>query len=320
MDVEMSTPCIGVMKFPNEILEKISINMDPNSLFVVGQVCQKWSDVVQMIHEKAWKFITRVIMLKKDTIGPNFKQRGWIEGVHSIYQCKCINIERDLVIYKDMEQLNSDLELLELIDCDLEFLPNPSQSRIEAASRLAAAGILNSIRYLVIDEIDLTSIQYLQQLVSIVQDYLELMDVTKKDLLRIFGYVKCEKFFRFWNYKDELDDSEIESLAEALGSRVKWFDCCNCKKPFSYIQKYDGKGKCEEIEILYQVYTEEDLIDFESDWAKFGDWAGSREWTRKLKNKYYNEVLLHVQYNSSNAYYANQKSLVQSKISRKNPM
>merc|ERR1712029_92747 len=114
----------------------------------------------QLIHDQAWKSLTKTVMLKKDTIGPKYEGRGWIEGVHSINQCRCIDITRDLVIYNDMKQLNSDLELLEsLVKIDapeqvkneMEFLKLTNYVRlllrcetlpeIQAASRLAAAGI-----------------------------------------------------------------------------------------------------------------------------------------------------------------------------------
>ena len=97
---------VGVEKLPNETLENIFNNLDPSSLNVVGQVCEKWRDVVQLIHDQAWKSLTKTVMLKKDTIGPKYEGRGWIEGVHSINQCKCIDIARDLVIYNDMKQIS----------------------------------------------------------------------------------------------------------------------------------------------------------------------------------------------------------------------
>merc|ERR1719394_1723412 len=100
-----------------------------------------------------------------------------------------------------MKQLNSDLELLESlvkIDApeqvknDMEFLKLTKYEfvalrcktlpEIQAASRLAAAGILNSIGKLTIVGIDLTSIRNLRHLIGSVNiDLLLLWGVTHSD-------------------------------------------------------------------------------------------------------------------------------------------
>ena len=83
-------------------------------------------------------------MLKAEIIGPNYKSRGWVEQDHSWKTCNCINIGRELVLYKDIELLVHDMEIIE----DASW--NSRQDSLETmeiitleqakATRFAAAG------------------------------------------------------------------------------------------------------------------------------------------------------------------------------------
>ena len=279
---------VGVEKLPNETLENIFNNLDPSSLNVVGQVCEKWRDVVQLIHDQAWKSLTKAVMLKKDTIGPKYEGRGWIEGVHSINQCKCIDIARDLVIYTDMKKLNSDLELLEslveiddpeqlknemerlkLTNCEFVDMICETLPEIQAASRLAAAGLLNSIGRLTIVGIDLTSIRHLRHLIGSVKNDLFLFNVTHSDWTTIFKFIKCEQFK--FNSR-ALNDAELESLTEVLKVGVEGFFSYENDSPLPLIENYDGKGKCKNIILLAISHFGFDIEE------KIWNWTTSRGW------------------------------------------
>jgi len=64
-----------------------------------------------MVHEKAWKSVTKAVKLKTKLIGPKYKKIGWFKNKHTWNKCKCINIARDLVFYEDIELLDADADL-----------------------------------------------------------------------------------------------------------------------------------------------------------------------------------------------------------------
>merc|ERR1719312_1284964 len=99
---------------------KIFSNLDPSNLLMAGQVCQQWSQVVKMIHDDAWKSVTRAVMLDKETIGPNYKARGWIEEEHSLMECKCHEMSKNLFLYGDIEKFDCDLKVLFTTEDSLE--------------------------------------------------------------------------------------------------------------------------------------------------------------------------------------------------------
>jgi len=154
---EMSVPIFNnYSKIPNEILLQIFSHMDTRSLMMAGKVCKKWSDIVQIIqHDKAWKSLTKAVLVNAEIIGPVYKKRGWVEHKHSWNICKCINISRDLIPYDDRELLDKDMKHLKSIDMradgdrgvgKIELLENKKREKsADAFARLAAAGILQYI-------------------------------------------------------------------------------------------------------------------------------------------------------------------------------
>ena len=52
MTEEMSCQS-NLIQFPNEILLMIFNHLDTGNLTVAGQVCKRWSDIVQIFHDKA---------------------------------------------------------------------------------------------------------------------------------------------------------------------------------------------------------------------------------------------------------------------------
>ena len=160
---------------PKEILMKIFSNLDLSSLLMAGQVCHKWSEVVKMIHDDAWKSVTRAVMLDKETIGPNYKARGWIEEDHNLMECKCLEMSKNLFLYGDIEKFDFDLKVLFTTDDtykrfefeeaanffrhgnkDLMLILTLQQiGEIEAIGRLAAAGIITEVEILNLKNINL---------------------------------------------------------------------------------------------------------------------------------------------------------------------
>ena len=142
----MSDFYTDITKFPNEILVEIFNNLDIESLDEVSRVCRKWNAIVQWIHDKAWKSITKAIALERSILGPKYEDRGWHEEEHSMSDCLCFEIAKDVVFYDDVELLQRDIELIEMNTREKlhEFMDieEPNLEEVQAASRLSAAGII----------------------------------------------------------------------------------------------------------------------------------------------------------------------------------
>ena len=78
-----------LMKVP-EILEKIFSYLDSNSLYVAGRVCQKWSAIVQLIHDDAWRSLTKAVNLMPHKIGPKYKKRKVGLNKHTAGTCASV--------------------------------------------------------------------------------------------------------------------------------------------------------------------------------------------------------------------------------------
>merc|ERR1719342_484862 len=72
-----------------------------------------WVENEHMIHDKAWKSVTKANPFRPKYIGPKFKKLGWVENEPTWNICECINIARDFVFYDDIELLEADLKELE---------------------------------------------------------------------------------------------------------------------------------------------------------------------------------------------------------------
>jgi len=282
MTEEMSCQS-NLTQFPNEILLMIFNHLDTGNLTVAGQVCKRWSDIVQIFHDESWRSLTEVVMLKAGILRPKFGSRGWVEQEHDWNTCNCFNIARELIFYEDIELLINDLESL-----DEDWIEISGLKKAEAISRLAAAKIITSIDNLQIFGFiyDLSSLKNLSHLLRIVKDGLYLINVTINDIPTFFSHIRCTKLdiSMLWDM-DYFSDKDIESLTEVLNNKVEQFtfesDCCK----FPYIENYNGEGKCREIHFGYNdshyVYDEE----FASDLPKIQEWANSKGWTvEDIKN------------------------------------
>jgi len=290
----MSNPSNYLLKFPNEILLTIFSHLDTSSLYVTGQVCKRWCDIVKIIHDKSWRSLTNAVMLKADIIGPNYKNRGWVEQEHSWDTCRCIEITRELVPYDDLDQMENDMEIV-------EYLMYPSQAyhgetsieikndleHPEAASRLAAAGILTNIDDLDFCEFkhNLSSVENLGHLVRIVENEVFFADAICKDFSTLFSDISCKSLY-FLMHKEILQDSDINRLGEVLKHRVEKFSFrLGCSINFPYIKNYDGTGKCREI--VFEYDEDDDVGEFESDLSECQSWARSKGWTVEVIDETY---------------------------------
>jgi len=302
---------VDVMDLPKEILIEIFSNLDVSNLDVVAKVCGKWSVITQMIHDKAWKSVSRAVQLKSDIIGPLFEKRGWIEAEHGMDQCKCIKMSIDLLIYDDLQILNSDLELFKLYEAESSFyeflrslrqegdrfyeideIEYPELTEIQAFSRLSAAGVLNNIRNAIIGDdkllSEVLSIKHVGQFLSNIKESLEILEgldyPQEYDLTNLFRWINCKEFTLAW-HENAFSNAEIESLTEVLNRRVEKFSYkFGCEPFLPYIEQYDGRGKCHEIELVYAVvpkYFDNNDEDFTYLWdrRKLMDWAETRGWT-----------------------------------------
>jgi len=279
----MSCPSNYLKQFPNETLQTIFRHLDSSSLYVAGQVCKRWSDIVQIVHDESWRSLTKAVMLKAEIIGPKYKSRGWVEQEHSWKTCNCINIGRELVLYEDIELLVHDMEIIE--NASLKSRQNClviiTLEEAKAATRFAAAGILTTIDYLNLDiylreNDDFASVENMCLLVKITKNELFLQSNVSKHFINLFSHIHCT-YLEVLFYEEILTDMEIKSLTEVLNDGVeKIVFRLVCCIHFPYIENYDGKGKCHVIEFEYEDGHDE---EYESDVQKMQEWANSNGWT-----------------------------------------
>jgi len=298
----MSCPSNHLMQFPNETLLMIFNHLDGSSLYEVGRVCKRWSDVVQILHDESWRSLTKAVMLKADIIGPKYKSIGWVEQKHRWITCNCINISKNLVPYEDIELLIKDKYVLERrLYPDLPFscwgrenspdgqteLEISTLEQAEAASRLAAARIITSLENLTFHRFyeDLSSVKNISHLVRIVKNMIYLTDVHCEDFSILSGNMFCKKLLIYMDMESRImfKDEDINSLTEVLIDRVEQFQFGNGSRiKFPYIENYDGRGKCHEINFEYRFEDEE---EFESDLQKVNEWASSKGWTVEVDHE-----------------------------------
>jgi len=278
-------------RVPNEILMQIFNHLDSRNLKMVGQVSKRWRSIVEMVHDKAWRSLNKAVHLKPEFIGPKYKKIGWVENEHSLNICKCINIARDLIFYDNIELMDADLKQVEKMKC---FIVNVEEA--EAFIRLVAAGIMTSLDNLYLANFDWTVVKNLSLLFKIVKTFisLKLEDNISGDWPKsAFNHINCESLvIKIMNPRNTGFGIFTDlSLNEVLNDRVEEFDF---EIPDGYgsflpiIEKYDGKGKCHEIELKYNEMPNEEFgLEFE----KVKEWATSRGWNVSEEN---DEALMNI--------------------------
>jgi len=279
----MSNPLFKTqMGVPNEVLMQIFDHLDSRSLIKAGSVCKRWRSIVQMVHEKAWKSVTKAVKLKPKLIGPKYKKIGWVKKQHTWNMCKCINIARDLVFYEDIELLEADKHREELW---IFHKPIHDKEEAEAFIRLVAAGIIDEIEHLELLEsetFDLSTVKNLGLLLKIVTGLILLKFVSK--ISKNFNHINCVTLY-IWNtsFCEIYTDADIENLNEVLNDKVYMFVRVETGN-FPFIKKYDGKGKCYQIELKYGIIDGDYEVkqkarkQFDLESKKIKKWASSRGW------------------------------------------
>jgi len=274
----MSNPLFKTqMGVPNEVLMQIFDHLDSRSLIKAGSVCKRWRSIVQMVHEKAWKSVTKAVKLKPKLIGPKYKKIGWVKKQHTWNMCKCINIARDLVFYEDIELLEADKHREELW---IFHKPIHDKEEAEAFIRLVAAGIIDEIEHLELLEsetFDLSTVKNLGLLLKIVTGLILLKFVSK--ISKNFNHINCVTLY-IWNtsFCEIYTDADIENLNEVLNDKVYTF-VRKGTGHFPFIKKYDGKGKCYRIELTYEKPEKQKARNqFYLESKKIKKWASSRGW------------------------------------------
>jgi len=288
------------MQFPNETLLMIFNHLDGSSLYEVGRVCKRWSDVVQILHDESWRSLTKAVMLKADIIGPKYKSIGWVEQKHRWNTCNCINIAREFVPYEDIELLVNDMDVLErplyqVLPISVwmkssdgkDSMEISTLEQAEAASRIAAARIITSIDNLCFDEFceDLSSVKNISHLIGISKNKIDLIEVNCEDFANLSSNMFCKKLkiIMYNNTRKMFTDKDIDNLREVLIERVEQFQFRFGRYiKFPYIENYDGRGKCHEINFEYRFEDEE---EFESDLQKVNEWASSKGWTVEVDHE-----------------------------------
>ena len=158
---------------------EILSHLDVKSLYEAGNVCIRWESIVQVLHNKSWKKVSKVAMFN-ESVRFKYEVKGWIKEAHSHRnQCQCLNIEMECYCYDNLEQLSEDLDVSSSIviehDYEYGYCELRSLEQVEAAARLASAGLwCSTLDELVIEHVNLT---------SSVQNLKDLIQVTRKLLL-----------------------------------------------------------------------------------------------------------------------------------------
>jgi len=277
-----------LMKVP-EVLKKIFSYLDSNSLNVAGQVCQKWSAIVQLIHDDAWRSLTKAVNLMPNKIGPKYEKKGWIEQAHSWNMCKCVDMAKEFVIYDDLELLARHLEVLDTnYNKDLRTLTLKNFEDAEAVSSLAAARIFTNIDILELPDfqtiskkIDFSNVRNIGHLVKIVKNGVQILHGCNKDLSNILDHIQCRSLIiGIYPYVAHviLSAADLTSITGVLDNVVEEIMFIGgFGRAFSYFENYDGRGKCSVIQMTdYELPCDLSL-------AKVNLWAISRGWSIKIK-------------------------------------
>jgi len=258
-----------------------------------------------MVHEKAWKSVTKAVQLDPKFIGKKYQKIGWVKKKHTWNICKCINIARELVFYDDIELLDADLKRFNKRQRkyfkDIWKNDVSQTEEAEAFIRLKTAGIISKLHELTFTDtycgIDLSTVKNLSLLVQSVKGQINLDFVThrSRDLIpkpKIFNRVNCKSFSirndaSSSNGFGVYTDADIESLTEVLNDRVEEFVRWGAGQLFPSIEKYDGKGKCHQIELIYRDGKDRhrERIQFCLEAKKIKEWVTSRGWKFNVHKK-----------------------------------
>ena len=135
------------------------------------------------------------------------------------------------------------------------FLSLPSDvTYIEDAARLAHHGFLGSLRRFSLKRLSLTSIpiKHMASLVACVNDEVQIDDVTNQlsVVVAILDNVQCESLSLLWLGDLGLTTVGTQALVRAMRTRVRKVCVRVPGGGHHELMKYNGKGKCEQVNFL----------------------------------------------------------------------
>jgi len=297
-------------KVPNEILMEIFNHIDSSTLYAAAQVCRKWCKIAKLVHKKARRSLAKAVFNRTKILGRQFKEMCWVIQKHCWSSCKCVDIARDLIPYKNIKLLNKDLKFVDELATD--FLDNKPKflepedlntyrvfdplvrigkvEEVEKFIRLAGAGILTSIGHVEIQRgLDLFNIKNLHIFFRIVETNFTVQSYESfRDFAPFLNYLNCKELV-IESGKCFFTDEDIRSLTDVMNYRVELFERYGPGNLFPLIEKYDGRGKCNRIELIYhgnfdeEYYADNEII-FESESEKVHQWAISRGWAVEVEH------------------------------------
>ena len=180
---------------------------------------------------------------------------------------------KKLTIWKKAESLASQF-LNE--EGELEFPEFPeSLSKIVTAASLAHHGMLDSVKKIILRDVDLASVpaEHLASLTSCVTGLVDIMNVENCDMVSILDSVNCESLYI---RKQNLNSEETWALVRAMESRAVEYVVLGLSGDESLditaLTQYSGQGKCTKMKICsYRKGLYRYWIQVES-WAEAINW------------------------------------------------
>jgi len=169
----------------------------------------------------------------------------------------------------------------------------PQLSEVQMAAKLAAGGVLKSVKYMTLRYLDLKQINadHLAMLASIVEEkiVIDFAGMTRFsssygecDLSPILKNIKCPQL---WLGYVTLSTTDTELLVQALEQRLKTLDIGDyVTLDLETLLKYSGKGACRKVVLrsggFYSgnVWYNSKLDDYarEKGWSEYGDFTITR--------------------------------------------
>ena len=229
--------------------------------------CEMFQDIIDNMDKSIWRGLANTLMLaigNKKYLDEKFQDKS--------------SSETFLILRKCIENRSKMLKDLFWISSEHWSNRNPNINEISEASILAHHGLLDSVKYLKLVDLDLASVptKYLGSLVSCVTENIAFDYVENIDLSSILDKVKCVRKLTICG--QHLGTKEIQALLKVMKTRVKDIELFNYKKnsvDFETLTKYDGKGECESVYLDGGFYT----LDNVNSWSKQIKWTVERPYS-----------------------------------------
>jgi len=162
------------------------------------------------------------------------------------------------------------------------------KSELTCAACLACHGLLGSLRYLYLCNVDLSSVPalHLASLASGVTGIVEIQNVTGCDLVSILTSLKCKVLVI---YSQSLGSEESQALVQAMETGVKFVRLCGEEVTLDIeaLAEYSGQGVCKRVVLRCPLLAEprlSNVVQWRPMYHKLSraveemSWARSRNW------------------------------------------